>query len=130
MNLLSGTQDNQMQQPDQVFLQKKYAVEANQLRPLSPNQRAIWFLQQTEPQSAIYNFGFVIQVHSPLDTDSLHKALQSIVDRHDVLHTHYIALNGEPLRLVRTRQEVDFEIIDAADWSNAELEYAIADTRS
>ena len=119
-----------MQQPDQVFLQKKYAVEANQLRPLSPNQRAIWFLQQTEPQSAIYNFGFVIQVHSPLDTDSLHKALQSIVDRHDVLHTHYIALNGEPLRLVRTRQEVDFEIIDAADWSNAELEYAIADTRS
>ena len=64
--------------------------------PLSFGQERLWFLDQLEPGSSAYNMARAFQVDGALDVGALERALQTIVDRHEVLRTSYQAANGRP----------------------------------
>ncbi|KAF0846969.1 non-ribosomal peptide synthetase [Nocardia caishijiensis] len=68
--------------------------------PLSYAQQRMWFLNRFEPDSAAYSIPVVIRLTGHLDTDAMRHALTDIIERHEVLRTHYPHIDGEPVQVV------------------------------
>jgi condensation domain-containing protein/tubulysin polyketide synthase-like protein len=61
---------------------------------LSYGQQAIWFTHQLEPESSVHNLSFVARVHSEVNIAALKSAVQTMVDRHEILRTSYVYVDG------------------------------------
>ncbi|MFI6644566.1 amino acid adenylation domain-containing protein [Streptomyces sp. NPDC050504] len=68
--------------------------------PLSYAQQRVWFLEQFEGPSAMYNVPLALTLSGPVDTGALAAALQDVTDRHEVLRTVYPHHEGVPHQLV------------------------------
>jgi len=55
--------------------------------PLTMAQRAIWLDQVSRMDSPLYNIGGYLEFNGPLRADVLQRALELLVDKHDVLRT-------------------------------------------
>ncbi|MBK8985704.1 MAG: amino acid adenylation domain-containing protein [Chloroflexi bacterium] len=102
-------------------LQKKYQVSDNQVQPLSHNQRALWLIQQIEPDNVSYNIGVTLHIASAIDIQAMRDALQAVVDRHSNFRTCYDSIDGQPFQIVFDRQEADFAVLDATNWTEADF---------
>src|SRR4030095_11533146 len=80
-------------------LQRDVTATKAQL-PASWAQQRLWFFDQLEGGTSAYNVPLVLRLHGSLDEDALLRALHEIVQRHEVLRTTFVNVNGEP------RQEV------------------------
>ncbi|ESP93916.1 non-ribosomal peptide synthetase [Pseudoalteromonas luteoviolacea] len=58
--------------------------------PLSFSQQRLWFLDKVQGGGVEYNVPLVYKITGSLDLASVKKALQSILERHEVLRTVYI----------------------------------------
>src|SRR4029079_7986730 len=67
--------------------------------PLSISQEALWYQYQLDPTSPAYNLPLVSHLHGKLDPEALEKALVSLVDRHELLRSVIVTLEGTPLLL-------------------------------
>ena len=56
---------------------------------LSFAQERLWFLQQLEPSSPVYNLPLVLRMTGPLDVPALQRSLGEIIRRHEILRTVY-----------------------------------------
>jgi hypothetical protein len=56
-------------------------------RPLAPQQRGLWFLQQLRPGSPEYNLQIALRLRGPLRVGCLRNALYLLVLRHEPLRT-------------------------------------------
>ncbi len=68
--------------------------------PLSFSQQRLWFLDQLEPGSPLYNLFTAVRLAGPLDRPALERSLAAIVQRHEVLRTRFPTVDGRP------RQEI------------------------
>jgi amino acid adenylation domain-containing protein len=68
--------------------------------PLSPGQKALWFLERLAPEAAAYNIAAAARVSGDLDVAALRHALVRLVERHPSLRTTFPALQGEPVQRV------------------------------
>ncbi|HVR09044.1 MAG TPA: amino acid adenylation domain-containing protein, partial [Thermoanaerobaculia bacterium] len=68
--------------------------------PLSFAQQRLFFLDQLEPGSAIYNVPAAFSLAGPLDVAALRRSLGEIVRRHEVLRTRFELFEGEPAQIV------------------------------
>src|SRR2546426_4264301 len=57
--------------------------------PLSFAQQRLWFLDQLEPGTPMYNMVRRIRVMGLLDLDALQQALQEVIARHESLRTTF-----------------------------------------
>lgn len=57
-------------------------------------QQRIWFLQQLEPETSIYNEQTSARVKGPFRLELLEAALRMLLDRHETLHTHFTVREG------------------------------------
>ncbi|MGS0897609.1 amino acid adenylation domain-containing protein, partial [Burkholderia stagnalis] len=65
--------------------------------PLSFAQQRLWFLDQLDKRaSAAYHIPVGVRLSGALDIDTLHRALNRIVERHEVLRTRFVLVNGHP----------------------------------
>ena len=103
------------------------AVERPAVVPLSFAQQRLWFLDQLQGPSAVYNMAAAVRLDGHLNTDALRAALADVVGRHESLRTLFAAPDGIPQQLVMRPEQVDvgWEVIDAGGWSGARLEEAI-----
>ncbi|HVG20241.1 MAG TPA: amino acid adenylation domain-containing protein [Blastocatellia bacterium] len=96
-------------------------TEATGEHPLSYNQQSLWFLNQLAPESAAYNVLFSVRIVSEPNVPALRRAFQRLIDRHPSLRTTYAARDGRPIQIIQARQEVSFEVCDAAALNADEL---------
>ncbi|HEX8353744.1 MAG TPA: amino acid adenylation domain-containing protein, partial [Pyrinomonadaceae bacterium] len=68
--------------------------------PLSFAQQRLWFLDQLEPESPLYNCPAAIRLDGALDLGVLEQTLTEVVRRHEVLRTRFGAEGGEPVQLI------------------------------
>ncbi|WP_433226976.1 condensation domain-containing protein [Actinomadura formosensis] len=80
--------------------------------PLSYAQQRIWFFNQLDPTSALYNVVGTARLRGRLDVDALRRAMDEIVRRHEVMRTTYALRDGEPVQVVRAAASLPLEIHD------------------
>ncbi|MCP1605335.1 amino acid adenylation domain-containing protein [Pseudomonas citronellolis] len=88
--------------------------------PLTFAQRRIWMQQQLDPDSPAYNLPRALRLRGPLDREALERALNALLQRHDVLRSRYSEEDGEPVQCLcpEFRLALPLEDLTAlpADW--------------
>ena len=103
------------------------AVERPAVVPLSFAQQRLWFIDQLQGPSPVYNIPAALRLDGRLDAEALGAALADVVGRHESLRTLFAAPEGIPQQLVvpAERAEFGWDVVDAAGWSASQLEEAI-----
>ena len=71
-------------------------ADRHKLLAISFAQQQMWLLQQMSPDQATYNLPIAWHISGPVDREKVRRALQSILERHEVLRTSRV-LRGESL---------------------------------
>jgi amino acid adenylation domain-containing protein len=100
---------------------ERVAREVDEL-PLSFAQQRLWFLDQLEPDSPVYNIHTALRLDGPLDADALGKTLDEIVRRHEVLRTTYRMSGERPMQVIAPALSVPLRMVDVRHLPEAERE--------
>ncbi|WP_082949262.1 non-ribosomal peptide synthetase, partial [Mycolicibacterium celeriflavum] len=108
-------------------LEPLVAVQRPAAVPLSFAQHRLWFIDQLQGPSPIYNMSVALQLSGRPDVEALGHALADVVGRHESLRTLFQAVDGTPQQVIIPVERADFgwEVIDATGWSVAQLHDAI-----
>ena len=103
------------------------AQQRPEVVPLSFAQSRLWFLDQLQGPSAVYNMPVALRLRGRLDVQALGVALVDVMDRHESLRTLFPAADGVPRQVVvpAERAALGWEVVDASGWSEGRLAAAI-----
>lgn len=87
-------------------------VPRDQLLPLSFAQQRLWFLQQLEPNSPLYNGAALVRLQGNLNVHALEQSLQEIVQRHETLRTRFVMMEGELVQQILPQILVTLPVVD------------------
>jgi amino acid adenylation domain-containing protein len=90
--------------------------------PLSFAQQRLWFLEQLEPGTALYNLPSALRLEGPLDTGALERAFTELVRRHESLRTTFQAHQETPTQTVSPPTPVTLTRVDLSALPAAERE--------
>ncbi|WP_456299328.1 non-ribosomal peptide synthase/polyketide synthase [Mycobacterium hippophais] len=95
--------------------------------PLSFAQNRMWFIDQLQGASSMYNMPIALRLNGSLDAEALRAALDDVVARHEPLRTVISAVDGVPYQdvLAVERAVVTWQTVDAAGWSSSEVDAAV-----
>ncbi len=93
--------------------------------PASSGQRRLWFLEQMEPGSPLYNIPYLVRLGGPVNERALDRALAKIVERHEALRTNFIAVGSEPTQVIKTSWSLDLPVTDLTTIPAGEKEAAL-----
>src|SRR5205085_2781390 len=68
--------------------------------PLSFAQQRLWFLSKLEGASYTYNIPVVLRLSGALDQKALVRAIEAVVERHEVLRTRFRESDGVPMQVI------------------------------
>ena len=80
--------------------------------PVSFAQERLWFLDQLEGPSAVYNVPVAVRLRGPLALDVLQKSLDALIERHTVLRTTFSVEDGVPLQSIAAVETLPLRSID------------------
>ncbi|NVN48534.1 non-ribosomal peptide synthase/polyketide synthase [Mycolicibacterium hippocampi] len=102
-------------------------VERPVVIPLSFAQSRLWFLDQLQGPSPVYNLAVALRLRGRLDADVLQTALADVVGRHESLRTTFSDIDGVPFQTVvpAERAEFGWQVVDATGWPANRLGEAI-----
>jgi amino acid adenylation domain-containing protein/FkbH-like protein len=95
-----------------ALLSARLSKAAEGAIPLSFAQQRLWFLDQLEPNSPLYNVPTVVRMSGTLKVDALWHALDQIVIRHESLRTRFVDNDGNPAQIVDPDLRLDFKFTD------------------
>ena len=98
------------------------AARPNSPRPLSFAQQSLWFVDQLQPGSPAYNIPQALRLRGQLDVAALQKTFETILQRHEVLRTRFILVEGKPMQLVMEAKEFPLPVIDLSSLPASERE--------
>ncbi|MBI4524352.1 MAG: hypothetical protein HY695_11140 [Deltaproteobacteria bacterium] len=87
--------------------------------PLSFGQQRLWFLDQFEPDSPLYNISKAVRLSGRLNVAALKQSLNEIVARHEVLRTTFACIDGSPVQVIVESGSIELPLIDLSDWPDA-----------
>ena len=90
--------------------------------PLSFAQERLWFLAQLDPDSPIYNMHYAFQLTGLLNISGLERSLNEIMQRHEILRTTFLAVDGQPRQFISKDIALKLPIEDLRKLSVAERE--------
>ncbi|HEU4882248.1 MAG TPA: amino acid adenylation domain-containing protein [Longimicrobium sp.] len=97
-------------------------ADRDQPIPLSFSQERLWFLEQLDPGSPVYNVPFGLMLEGPLDADALGRALAEVVRRHEVLRTAFEPTDGGPVQRILPPDAFRMELVDLSHLPQAAAE--------
>jgi Condensation domain/TubC N-terminal docking domain len=90
--------------------------------PLSFAQQRLWFLEQLEPGSPLYNIPYRLRVIGRLNIESLERSLNEIVRRHESLRTAFSVMDGQPVQVIAPVVRVTVPVHDLSSVPEREVE--------
>ncbi|WP_163996532.1 non-ribosomal peptide synthase/polyketide synthase [Pyxidicoccus caerfyrddinensis] len=88
--------------------------------PLSFAQQRLWFVDQLIPGDAAYNIPAALWLSGQLDVESLRRAFEEIVRRHEVLRTTFTVKHGEPAQLIHPPARFELPVVELSAESTTE----------
>src|SRR6266566_105485 len=105
--------ESRLKQGNSAKIQLSIPARQNQApAPLSFAQQRLWFLDQLEPERSIYNMTHAVRLQGPLNVEALRSALNTIVNRHEVLRTTIDVVDGSPIQVIHQDESVCLPMID------------------
>jgi amino acid adenylation domain-containing protein/non-ribosomal peptide synthase protein (TIGR01720 family) len=101
------------------------AVPREEPLPLSFAQQRLWFLDQLDPNSPLYNIPGALRLHGSLNVAALERALNEIVRRHEVLRTNFVTVKRDPVQVITPQVDLPLPVIDLRDVPPEEEEAAL-----
>ncbi|MEH1954356.1 amino acid adenylation domain-containing protein [Nostoc sp.] len=80
--------------------------------PLSYAQQRLWFLNQLESNSALYNIAIGLRLVGTLNVAALEQSLKELIDRHEVLRTNFVTVDGKPTQIIQTQTNWTVAVVD------------------
>jgi hypothetical protein len=93
--------------------------------PLSFAQQRLWFIDQFEPGSPLYNIPTYLRLAGPLSIEALHKSLTEITRRHESLRTSFASVNGEPVQVINEECSIALPLIDLCEIDKSNREHEV-----
>ncbi|HWI58710.1 MAG TPA: condensation domain-containing protein, partial [Bacillota bacterium] len=90
--------------------------------PLSFAQERLWFLDQLEPNSPLYNMLSVARLTGTLHRAAFEQSVAAILARHESLRTRFLCLDGEPFQVIDAAANFTVPCVDLADRNEPERE--------
>ncbi|WP_254623733.1 non-ribosomal peptide synthase/polyketide synthase [Myxococcus sp. CA033] len=90
--------------------------------PLSFAQQRLWFIDQLEPASALYNMPSALRLVGDLDVAALEHSISDVVERHEALRTTFASREGEPVQHIHPAAPVTLPVVDLSTLPSAERE--------
>jgi hypothetical protein len=93
--------------------------------PLSFAQQRLWFLDQLDPDTSVYNIPAALRLSGPLDLAALKRSLNEVIRRHEVLRTSFKLMDAGVVQVIAPPLAYGIETInlsaDADREKNAEV---------
>jgi amino acid adenylation domain-containing protein len=89
---------------------------------LSFAQRRLWFLDQLEPDSSLYNIPIAVRLTGQLNVEALKQSLDEIVLRHETLRTTFALLDGRPVQVIAPTATAPLPVLDLLELPEEERE--------
>ncbi len=83
--------------------------------PLSFSQERLWFLDQLDGASPVYNIPSALRISGTLDVKAMQAALDQLIQRHEVLRTVFPARDSQPAQVILPHLDVDLPVIDLGE---------------
>ena len=80
--------------------------------PLSFGQLSLWLLSQLNPNSKAYHIFRASPLKGVLDQTALEGSLNEILRRHEVLRTHFVVKDGQPVQVVHPKLTLELPVVD------------------
>ena len=80
--------------------------------PLSFAQQRLWFLEQLEPGTAMYNIPLAVRLQGRVDVAVLERSINAIVQRHETLRTVFRSHQGEPQQVILPELHIPIPVDD------------------
>ncbi|WP_444546333.1 non-ribosomal peptide synthase/polyketide synthase [Archangium lansingense] len=90
----------------------KPRAERQSAPPLSFAQQRLWFLDQLEPGSSLYNVPSVVKLTGVLDVGALERSFEELVRRHEALRTTFRAEGGKPVQVIAQEPVLAFTVVE------------------
>ncbi|MFS0516453.1 amino acid adenylation domain-containing protein [Nostoc sp. UIC 10607] len=92
--------------------------------PLSFAQQRLWFLDQLEPNSALYNIPVAVRLQGQLNILALEQSLKEVIRRHEILRTNFIKVDGQPVAIIQPESAWQLSVFDCEDLPTTEQQTA------
>ncbi|HEY4591077.1 MAG TPA: condensation domain-containing protein, partial [Thermoanaerobaculia bacterium] len=80
--------------------------------PLSFAQQRLWFIDQLQPGSPLYNLPVVLRVEGPLQPAVLRRSLSEIARRHEAVRTVFVLQGDAPAQVVMPPAPFPLPLVD------------------
>jgi amino acid adenylation domain-containing protein/non-ribosomal peptide synthase protein (TIGR01720 family) len=90
--------------------------------PLSFSQLRLWFLDQLMPGSASYLIPMAMRLKGVLDVGALEVSLQALTQRHEILRTSLVSVEGQPSQVVAPELAVTLPLVSLKEVAEQEGE--------
>ena len=90
-------------------------AEEKEYYPMSSAQKRTYLIQQIQPEAVTYNMPGSLKLTDKVCPDALRAALQTMTDRHEILRTQFLMIDGEPVQKILDHVEVDFDYVTSSE---------------
>ena len=80
--------------------------------PLSFGQQRLWFLHKLDPDLTAYNMPAGYRIRGPFNIALFERALQAIIERHEILRSAIVEAAGEPVQQITPAAHLNVPVID------------------
>src|SRR2546423_1876441 len=95
--------------------------------PLSFAQQRLWFLNQLEPDSPLYNIHAAVSLSGPINVPVLRRSMSEILRRHEALRTTFAVVDDRPVQIINEAAGFKLPVSDmqeldeGARWSSVSV---------
>ncbi|HEX2521174.1 MAG TPA: condensation domain-containing protein, partial [Terriglobia bacterium] len=94
---------------------------------LSFVQERMWFLQQLEPASPVFNRTKGLRLQGPLNGPLLSRAINEIIRRHEILRLSILTVDGKPVPTLSPQLRLTIDLQDLSNFPEHQAEQQAAE---